>query len=197
MLQKTFDALVAFGPLGILLLSFIDSAGIPLAGGPDAAIVLLAIHAPSLAYWGASAAIIGSMGGNLFLFLAARRGGIRFLERSEQPGSRSMRFRHWFRRYGLMTVFVPALVPFPLPLKIFVISAGALGIGLRPFLLVILLGRIPRFLGEAYLGVKLGEESVGYLKDNAGILAGLAAGLLVFIYLLLLISERIRRPAQS
>ena len=70
-----------------------------------------------------------------------RRGGRRFMERTE-PG-RGVRFRQWFQRFGLVTVYVPALMPVPMPLKFLVISAGALRTG-SSFLIVILLARIPR-----------------------------------------------------
>ncbi len=49
------------------------------------------------------------------------------------------KFRQWFQRYGLVTVFIPAVVPFiPLPLKVFVVSAGVLHTGLAQFLAVML-----------------------------------------------------------
>jgi len=197
LLQKAFDALIAIGPLGILLISAIDSAGIPLPGGPDAAVLLLAIEAPALGYWGALTAVVGSIAGNTFLFLAARRGGRAFLERAQEPGSRSLRFRQWFGRYGLVTVFVPPLVPIPMPLKIFVISAGALGVRLRNFLAVILLARIPRFFGEAYLGVRLGRDSNRFLEEHGWTLAGISLGLLALCWAAAALLGRPRRREEA
>ena len=49
------------------------------------------------------------------------------MERTE-PG-RGVRFRQCFQRFGLVTVYVPALMPVPMPLKFLVISAGALRTG--------------------------------------------------------------------
>ena len=80
------------------------------------------------------------------------------LPAQNQSGVR--RFRAWFERYGLVTVFVPALLPIPMPLKLFVVSAGALQTGIRPFLLVVVLARVLRFFSEAWLGVKLGIARV-------------------------------------
>ena len=81
------------------------------------------VHAPSRAYFTAFMALVGSLIGNVILFQGARQG--RRLMSRRGRASRG-KFQEWFRRYGLLTVFVPAVVPIvPLPLKVFVISAGA------------------------------------------------------------------------
>ena len=72
MLAKLTAALVAFGPLGILVLAFIDSAGIPVASGIDALVILVAAKAPSRALLAASMGVAGSLIGNIVLFLGAR-----------------------------------------------------------------------------------------------------------------------------
>jgi membrane protein YqaA with SNARE-associated domain len=196
LLESITDALIEFGPWGVLLLAFIDSAGIPVSAGMDALIIFLAVKAPERAYWGALLAVLGSVAGNLILFLASRKGGRRFVQEAPVPG-RTARFRRWFDRYGLVTVFVPALVPLPLPLKVFVISAGMLRTRLRTFLLVILAARIPRYFGEAYLGVKLGDRSADYLRQNAWSLVGLALLLAVVLYVVIRLNDRYRRPAAN
>jgi membrane protein DedA with SNARE-associated domain len=76
-----------------------------------------------------------------------------------------------------------------------VISAGALGVPLIMFVIVILLARIPRYFGEAYLAVQLGRESTQYLKDHALHLLAIAAALFVFLMLLLKLAEKYREPA--
>src|ERR1035441_1771443 len=140
MLAKLTAALIAYGPLGILVLAFIDSAGIPMASGMDALVILVAAKAPSRALIAASMAVLGSLIGNVVLFMAARTGARRFVKDVPQPGDKR-RFREWFKRYGLLTIFIPAMMPIPLPLKVFVISAAAVGTPLWTFVLVILLGR--------------------------------------------------------
>ncbi len=191
------QALVAFGPLGLLLLSFADSLGIPIATGLDALLILIAVKTPHSAYPGAAAALAGSLVGNYLLFHFARRGGRKYLEKSGNP-ERVQRFRKWFERYGLVTVFIPALLPIPLPLKLFVISAGALQTGLRPFLLTVLLARLLRFFSDAWLGVNLGTGSGPFLKAHTWHVAG--AALLLFFGLFSLIRlndhwrQRLVRP---
>jgi membrane protein YqaA with SNARE-associated domain len=70
MLAKLTAALVAYGPLGILVLAFIDSAGIPVASGMDALVILVAAKAPSRALLAASMGVLGSLIGNVVLFVA-------------------------------------------------------------------------------------------------------------------------------
>ena len=193
-MRQFVQVLIDFGPLGILALAAIDSAGIPLAGGADALVILIAIKAPGRAWWAAAAAVLGSIAGNLFLFLAAKRGGRRYMERTREPGSRSVRFRHWFHSYGLLTVFVPALVPIPLPLKIFVISAGALGVSSARFLAVVSLARVLRYFGLAWLGVKFGEGSAQFLKENARELIAGAVVLLGVLYFITWLRARFGKP---
>lgn len=191
MAQSLVNFLIAAGPLGIFLFSFADSAGIPLPGGADAWLVFMSVKEPERASLGAAVAVLGSVGGNVLLFLMARRGGRRFMERTESPG-RARTFRLWFHRYGLATVFIPALVPIPLPLKIFVISAGVLHVRLLPFVLVVLAARIFRYATLAYLGVQLGEHSAAYLKDNAWNFIGAAVLMGLLSYGIIRLSERVR-----
>jgi membrane protein YqaA with SNARE-associated domain len=194
MLAKLTAALVAFGPLGILVLAFIDSAGIPVASGMDALVILVAAKTPSRALLAASMGVLGSLIGNLTLFLCARLGGRRFVKDVPQPGDKR-RFREWFERYGLLTIFIPCMLPIPLPLKVFVISAAVLGTPLPTFVAVITLGRSIRYFGEAYLGVKLGEGSVPFLRSHTWHLVGGAAALFAVLYLLLMLAERWRKRA--
>jgi len=195
--HKIIEALVALGPLGLLLLSFADSLGVPLATGLDALLILIAVKTPQNAYLGASAAMAGSLLGNYLLFLIAQRGGRKYLERSGNP-ERIRRFRLWFQRYGLVTVFIPALLPIPLPLKLFVISAGALQTSVGPFLGVVALARTMRFFGDAWMGVTLGAASGSYLKTHSWHFAGAALLLCCALFSLIRLNDhwrqRLARP---
>jgi membrane protein YqaA with SNARE-associated domain len=191
MLAKLTAALIAFGPLGILVLAFIDSVGIPMASGMDALVIVIAAKAPARAAFAASMGVIGSLIGNVILFLGARAGGRRFVRETE-PAAKQQHFREWFKRYGLLTIFIPAMLPIPLPLKVFVISAAVLHTPLRTFILVIVLGRSIRYFGEAYLGVQLGEHSWQYLRAHTWHMMAGALVLFGALYLLMVLVERRR-----
>ena len=127
-LRNFLNALLSWGPWGVLLLAILDSGGIPIVGGVDAFVVVVAALDHSQAYWAAAAAIAGSVIGSLFLFFIARKGGEAYLHH-HTLSSRGQHLRAWFLEYGLLTVFVPAFVPvIPMPVKIFILSAGALGV---------------------------------------------------------------------
>ena len=194
LIESITAVLVSWGPLGILLLAFVDSAGIPVSAGMDALVILLAVNAPERAWLGAGLAVGGSLAGNILLFLASRKGGQRLMEAVPHPGKAS-RFRTWFHRYGLVTVFIPAVLPIPLPLKVFVISAGALRTPFPPFILVVLAARTIRYFGEAYLGVKMGQQSGQFLRDNVWTLTIIGAGVCGLLFFLIKLGERLRRSA--
>jgi len=140
-----------------------DSAGIPLPAAVDVLVVAVAAANPQMAGAAALMAVVGSVIGCMLLFYAARKGGQFYLEQKTQSG-RARKFRLWFVRYGLVTVFVPTLLPFPpLPTKIFVISAGALGTSPSWFLLTVVAARLIRYLGLAWLGAQLREHSLTWL----------------------------------
>jgi len=188
MLRHIIDALVAFGPLGVAALAFIDSAGIPVSAGMDAVLILLAVKAPQIAVLSAVVAVVGSTLGNLVLFTAARKGGRRFAERTEGRG-RAQRFRDWFARYGMVTVFIPALLPFPMPLKLFVVSAGVLGTKRRNFLAVVVLARVIRYGCAVWLGIAKGRESLSFLVRNTWNFALGGALLFAALYMLVRLND--------
>jgi membrane protein YqaA with SNARE-associated domain len=174
LLKNIGNALIAFGPLGLFVIALLDSLGVPLVGGVDALLIYVAVKTPRMAYIAATSATLGSILGNLILFRMARYGVKRFAG-VETPDGKRQKFRIWFQRYGLLTVFIPAVTPFvPLPLKVFVVSAGAMHTLLRRFLGIVLLARVIRYFGEAYLGIRLGEDAHGFLTRNGWNIAGIA-----------------------
>lgn len=194
-MSSFLELLKTWGPAGALLIAFIDGIGLPNPGGPDYLVLFLAWTYPELAWLSAALATVGTLAGSLGLFWVARKGGERYLEK-KASGPRAMKFRGWFQRYGLITVFIPALVPvIPLPMKVFVICAGALGVHPAAFLAVMAAGKIPRFLLFAWLGKSLGEHSTQWLKDHRWYFLAGAAILAVFLFLLVKLADRRRAHA--
>ncbi len=195
-MKSIAQILLAWGLPGTLLIGIIDGAGLPNPSGPDIALILYCSQRPENAFVAATLAVIGSLIGSAILFLLARKGGEMYLERYTES-ARGRRWRRWFQHYGLITVFIPGLIPIPMPLKLTVLCAGALGIRLRAFLAVLAAARIPRYFAIAYLGQKLGEQSISYLKQHKWDLALIALGLFAFSFLLIKGSDyrRARRTA--
>jgi membrane protein YqaA with SNARE-associated domain len=140
-------------------------------------------------------AVAGSLAGNCALFFAARH-GFRRLIKPPAPG-KPQKFRTWFHRYGLVTVFIPAFLPIPLPLKVFVVSAGILHTPATHFVGVILLARVARYFGEAYLGMQLGQGAQAFLNHNAWTLIGIAIGLALALFWAIKLNDRRRSKAPA
>lgn len=165
--MKAFVAkLVALGPMGLFLLAALDSIGVPIVGGVDAVLVLIANQSPGLAYLGATAATLGSLLGSYLLFILARKGGERYLSKTA-GGEKSRKFRLWFENYGLVTIFIPAMSPIPMPLKAFVACAAVMGTKPMHFLLTIFLARVPRYFFLAWLGREMGSDALGWIKAHS------------------------------
>ena len=176
------NVLISWGPAGIFLFSAVDSAGVPNPGGTDLLLIALTIAQPSSMFLAASLAVFGALVGSVIFYEIFSRGGERLLSRYTSSG-RGLRLRAWFIRYGLITVFIPALLPIPvLPFKLFAASASAMRVGRGRFLLVILAGRVPRYFGLAYLGSTLGEQSLPWVQAHLGLLMLIALALFIVLY---------------
>lgn len=190
-MRKLAAFLGTFGPFGAFVLAVLDSAGIPLPTGVDASLILTAITNPGLAWITAILATAGSLIGCMILFFIARKGGELYLER-HASSPRALRFREWFSHYGLLTVFIPALVPIPLPLKVFVLSAGALGVRPRVFFLTVLVARSLRYFALAWLGLQMGDDALPWLKSHVWQLAGISVALFGALFLAIWWKDRQR-----
>ncbi len=158
------DVLISWGPIGLLVFAAIESAGIPSPGGTDALLLVLAIARPQEAMLCALLATVGSLIGSFIFYEITRKGGEKFLVKYAS-GTGGTRFREWFARYGLITVFIPALLPIPiLPFKVFAACAGVMSVRRSRLLIVLAAGRVPRYFALAFLGQQFGENSTAWLK---------------------------------
>ncbi len=194
-MRSLLETIVGWGPLGIFVIAVVDSAGVPLPGGVDALLITVSVLKPDSAWIAAGAAIIGSVLGSWFLFSVAQKGGQAYLDRHTLT-PRGKKLRGWFQHYGLVTVFVPALLPIPLPLKVAILCAGALGVRRKTFLATILAARIPRYLGLAWLGVQTGNDAGQWLKDHAWHIFATAALVGVVLFGFIWWKDR-NRPQQA
>lgn len=182
-MQKIAAILISWGPIGLLIMAVLDSAGIPLPTGVDAMLVILSSLNPAAAALYAGLSIFGSLIGCQILFMIGRQGGKMVLDKKTKHG-RAKKFRDWFQKYGLWTVFFPAMLPIPLPTKIFVLSAGALGVPAFRFALVIYVARTIRYFGLAYCGAVYGRTAFDYIKASGKPL-GLTVGVILVLTLLI------------
>ena len=158
------DYLQAFGAFGLFAIALLDSAFIPLPGGPDAVMLVLAAQNHAMMPVYAVVATLGSVVGCLILYYISRRAGRHALERfSEQKRAR---VKQWVDRYDVLSVLVASLLPPPFPFKLFVITAGVFRLSVVRFALAVAVGRAVRFFLEGYVAVTYGQQAQEFLAGN-------------------------------
>ena len=139
---------------------------------------------------------IGSVLGCLLLYTILRRGGRAVLHRRFRM-DHVLRVERAYARFGILALAIPALLPPPMPFKIFVATAGALQFPRRRFLLTIMLARSVRYYTEGTLAVFYGERVLRFLKDNGLLIVSVAAGVFVIALAIYLLSSRGRAAARE
>ena len=153
----------ALGGPGLALLAFLDSSFLSFPQIVDILMMGLVAKYPERLVWYAGLSTIGSVAGSYLLYVVALRGGEAFVRR--RLGERHMnRAFAVFRRYGLLAVAIPAILPPPVPFKVFVLAAGASGMKRVDFLIAITLGRSTRYFGEAILAAWFGATALSRLE---------------------------------
>ncbi|MDZ7638957.1 MAG: VTT domain-containing protein [Bryobacterales bacterium] len=189
-MREFVDQIVEWGPLGVFLLSLIDSAGVPLPSFVDAYLITVVMRAPASAVATMLAAIAGSLIGNVILYRLARKGGQLYLDKLIKT-ERGKKFRLWFEKYGLVTVFVPAVSVVPMPLKFFAVSAAVFRVPLMRVLGVIAVARVIRYGFVAWLAATYGQQTIQFVNQHKLWLGLGAAGLGVAFYVVSrLVSKR-------
>ena len=157
----------------------------------DILLIAIATNQPAAAYLAALLAVAGSLVGSLVLFFIARKGGEVLLMR-HVASKTGARLHLWFQRWGLATVFVPALSPIPMPMKIPVFCAGALQVRVLYFVIVILAARIIRYFGLAFLAVRFGTQPAQFVRTHLWLISAgaLLLALLVTLAMRLLQKQR-------
>src|SRR2546427_1806224 len=126
------------GP-AMILIGALDSSLLSLPEVNDYLVVARCYTHPRAVFFFPMFAAVGSVLGCLLLYTILSRGGRAVLYRRFNP-EHIQRVERAYARFGILALAVPALLPPPMPFKIFVATAGALQF-LRPRLpLPILLG---------------------------------------------------------
>jgi membrane protein YqaA with SNARE-associated domain len=154
------------GSVGLLVIAFLDSSFLTLPEVADLLVVVFAAREPDRWLLFASMTTIGSTAGCYSLYALARMGGQAMIRRGfhERHVDRVL---DWSRRHGALVLLVPALLPPPMPFKVFVLVAGAAGIRSKPFLAAIFVGRGLRYGGEAWLAQRYGMDAIRFLQRDA------------------------------
>jgi membrane protein YqaA with SNARE-associated domain len=195
-LGKFSHWLLSFGPFGLLAIAFLDSVLVPMPGGVDAMLLLLAASRPSWMLIYVATAILGSTAGSVGLYMISKRAGHRALNRFSE--SKQKRVKDLIDRYDVLSVLVACVLPPPFPLKLFVVSAGVFRLNIVRFALAIATGRAFRYLLEGYLAARYGEQAKEILAHYYPVVGiGLAVALIGFFVVKNLMKRGNRTEAVS
>jgi membrane protein YqaA with SNARE-associated domain len=183
------------GP-AMILIGALDSSLLSLPEVNDYLVVARCYTHPRAVFFFPMFAAVGSVLGCFLLYTILSRGGRAVLHRRFNA-EHIQRVERAYARFGILALAVPALLPPPMPFKIFVATAGALQFPRRRFLLTILLARSLRYYAEGTLAVFYGERVLRFSKDNGIVIISIVTGLFVVALAVYLLSSKGRAAVKS
>ena len=165
------------------LTSFTESIFFPIP--PDPLLLATALIQPHLALWLGALVTISSVAGAVVGHWLGKRLGRPLLLRLF-PETGVYLVERMFKRYGMWAILLAAFTP--LPYKVFAISAGALDLDRRTFIVASLVGRGARFMSLGALVFLYGDSIETFIAENFGVvtlavaaavLAGAAAWIVI------------------
>jgi membrane protein YqaA with SNARE-associated domain len=140
-----------------LLAAFLDSSFVPLPLVTDLIVMALSHRQPLRMPYYAAMAALGSLAGCIWIYALARKAGEAYYRKKEghPPG----RIRKWVQQYPFTCVLLPAVAPFPVPFKPFVIAQGVFRVPFGAFVVGTFLGRGALFFAEGFLAVRYGAAA--------------------------------------
>ncbi len=180
-LQRLSHYLLVLGIPGLFAVSLLDAAAIPLVGGPDGFVILLAWQKPAQLAWIVLAAALGSTIGCVILYRIGRAGGNLALSRLAE------RKQAWVKKQvennAFLAVFLGVTVPPPFPTKPVILAAGVFRTPWVTFCAAVLIGRLLRYGVMAYLGFRFGDQAAQIIKSQYPTILLTLTGLALLILL--------------
>ena len=155
----------SLGGPGLFLVAFLDSSFLSLPEINDVLVILMVTQNEELMPYYAAMATLGSIAGCLVLYVLGRKGGEASV-RKRFSGPRVERAMGLFRRFGVLAIIVPAVLPPPAPFKVFVLLSGVTRVPWPKFCGAVAVGRGVRYFGEGLLAVRYGDQAVELLHAN-------------------------------
>jgi membrane protein YqaA with SNARE-associated domain len=162
----------------MIIIGALDSSLLSLPEINDYLVVGRCYRHPNAAFYFPLFAAAGSVIGCHVLYTIVRRGGQAVLRRRFNLQS-IKRVEHAYERFGFLAIGIPAVLPPPLPFKIFVATAGALEYPRWKFLLTVMIARSLCYYVEGVLAVFYGRRVLLFMKDNGLVIISIVATLLL------------------
>jgi membrane protein YqaA with SNARE-associated domain len=186
---------LSYAAPAMIVIGALDSSLLSLPEVNDYLVVARCIKYPSAVFYFPLFAAAGSVLGCWLLYSIMRRGGQALLRKRFSPES-IQRVERAYARFGILAIAIPAILPPPLPFKIFVATAGTLEYPRWKFLVTVMIARSLRYYVEGVLAVFYGKRVLAFLKDNAFTILVIAAAAAVVALLIYLIVKRRKSDAK-
>ncbi|HEX6046969.1 MAG TPA: VTT domain-containing protein [Pyrinomonadaceae bacterium] len=160
----------------MIIIGALDSSLLSLPEINDYLVVGRCFKDPSAAFYFPLFAAAGSVIGCNLLYSIVRSGGQAVL-RKRFPIASIKRVERAYERFGFLAIGIPAILPPPLPFKIFVATAGALEYPRWKFLLTVMIARSFRYYVEGILAVFYGRRVLLFMKDNGLVILSIVGAL--------------------
>lgn len=180
----------------MVLIASLDSSLLSLPEINDYLVVARCYKYPSAVFYFPLFAALGSVMGCLLLYTIMRRGGQALLRKRFKP-EQIKRVERAYERFGVFAIAIPAILPPPLPFKIFVATAGTLEYPRWKFLLTVMLARSFRYYVEGTLAVFFGKQVLLFMKDNGLVIISVVASLALIALLVYIIVSRLRKRRRA
>jgi membrane protein YqaA with SNARE-associated domain len=162
----------------MVLIGALDSSLLSLPEINDYLVVMRCARQPSAVFFFPLFAAIGSVIGCMLLYTILRRGGQAVLRRRFRS-DHIERVERAYARFGFLALAVPALLPPPMPFKIFVATAGTLEYPRWRFMITIMIARSIRYYIEGVLAVFYGEHVLDFIKEHGALILGIVLAVFV------------------
>ena len=169
---------LGIGGPGLFIVAFLDSSFLSLPEINDLLVVMLVIeHNARMPYY-ALMATLGSVAGCLLLYCIGRSGG-ETLVRRRFGGPHMERALELSKRYGVLAIAVPAILPPPAPFKIFVLLAGVAAVPVWQFAITVAVARGFRYFAVGVLSVRYGDGAIAFIETNGRAVSLVLVGLII------------------
>jgi len=179
------------------IIGALDSSLLSLPEINDYLVIMRCANAPYEVFYFPLFAAVGSVLGCLLLYTIIRRGG-QFVLRRRFKTEHIEKVERTYARFGFLALAIPALLPPPMPFKIFVATAGVLEYPRWRFMMTIMIARSLRYYIEGTLAVFYGKTVIDFIKNYGfTILASVIGACLLGLAVYLLLQWRQRRAERG
>ena len=180
-----------FAAPAMVIIGALDSSLLSLPEINDYLVVGRCYKDPTAAFYFPLFAAAGSVIGCNLLYTIVRRGGQAVLRKRFKLHS-IKRVERAYERFGFLAIGIPAILPPPLPFKIFVATAGALEYPRWKFLLTVMIARSFRYYVEGILAVFYGRRVLLFMKDNGLVILSVVGSLVLIGGIVFMVVNRRR-----